>query len=1181
MVKISEIKFEAVKTLGFLSKNEFNIFIYANDLKSIKNEKEKDFLKRVKKQIEKNKKFNLKLLKKEQEKKQKKIEKKIEKQIIEEKKQIKGIQQYFNIISVNPQQKKEEEDYIRQQKIMKETELKFIEIAKRQQEERKINYKNVLIKLEQDIKNLNNNIIEIARIELIDKDTEQRLYNDNQLLEIFKTVLINRAGIPTVFTIDFKNYYTMNENNKNRFLDELTTTIAEESSDSANSSIISIRQLAEFIAFKNVYKKPVEDLFLSDEEEQPTIRYNKKKGAFFKYLNNTDINLDKYGIYKVFNYGSYDATSKFNKEEYENGNYKNNCLYEALKEGGLEESKLNEIKIYFKNRHIAVDNIKKLCYEIDIKIIVKCIKKKDGTTQNITYGDNEDEIYNIGLLDEHYFINDKTNYTRYAIENYFEIKNKNRFNHIYNKKGDKDENRTINSFELIRIYLENKDKYLIPIEINEQLLLSNHYDKFKNDDIENLNYDEDIIRENNEVKKREEKEEEKEEDKDDYKLVFFDAETDPNEIHKAYLICSIDESNKINSFSGDDCAIKFLKSLKTNSLLIAHNAGYDFRFIYEHLTIKKYVSKGKKLMFCLASYNKIKIKIIDSLNMINMPLRKFKESFDKDYIINKDKENYIIKEVMPYKFYNQDNIKKIYCSIDEALKYIDKKEDKEQFINNIDRWNLRYPNNKYDIIEYSKRYCIIDCEILKFGYMKFREWMIDITNLDIKNFVSLPSIAHEYLINRGCYDNIYYLQGIPQIFISRCIVGGRTMLKDNKKQQTKENINDFDGVSLYPSAMNAMKGFLQGLPKVIKKDNLNYDYIKNKDGYFVKILIKSIGINRHFPLGSEISDDGTRNFTNDLINKYQYVDNYALEDLIEFQKIEFDIIQGYYFEEGVNNKINSVMLELFNERLKKKKEENPTQIIFKELMNSSYGKTILKPIEYETKIFNTSKEYNSFINRNYEFVSDITILSGDEDKHRCKRIAKVIKNIMVHKNIPQVGVQVLSYSKRIMNKVICTAEDNNIDIYYQDTDSMHLKDIDISKLKEVYFNKYGLELEGKKLGQFHSDFELEGCKNVISKKALFVAKKIYIDELEGVDIKTGEIKTGLHYRMKGISDEGIIHSTKLNNCSIWDIYQKLYNEEEILIDIGAGGKKPIFKVNKDFTIETLEKMEKKIYCKNK
>ena len=56
---------------------------------------------------------------------------------------------------------------------------------------------------------------------------------------------------------------------------------------------------------------------------------------------------------------------------------------------------------------------------------------------------------------------------------------------------------------------------------------------------------------------------------------------------------------------------------------------------------------------------------------------------------------------------------------------------------------------------------------------------------------------------------------------------------------------------------------------------------------------------------------------------------------------------------------------------------------------------------------------------------------------------------------------ILSISKRIMNEVICTAEDNNIEIYYQDTDSMHIGLDDIKRLSELYLEKYGRVLTGK------------------------------------------------------------------------------------------------------------------------
>jgi hypothetical protein len=52
--------------------------------------------------------------------------------------------------------------------------------------------------------------------------------------------------------------------------------------------------------------------------------------------------------------------------------------------------------------------------------------------------------------------------------------------------------------------------------------------------------------------------------------------------------------------------------------------------------------------------------------------------------------------------------------------------------------------------------------------------------------------------------------------------------------------------------------------------------------------------------------------------------------------------------------------------------------------------------------------------------------------------------------------------KRIMKEVMCLAEDNGIQLYYQDTDSQHMKATDEAPLSELYKNKYRRELIGKK-----------------------------------------------------------------------------------------------------------------------
>jgi hypothetical protein len=104
-------------------------------------------------------------------------------------------------------------------------------------------------------------------------------------------------------------------------------------------------------------------------------------------------------------------------------------------------------------------------------------------------------------------------------------------------------------------------------------------------------------------------------------------------------------------------------------------------------------------------------------------------------------------------------------------------------------------------------------------------------------------------------------------------------------------------------------------------------------------------------------------------------------------------------------------------------------------------------------------------------------------------------------------------SKRIMNEVMCLAEDKDLKIWYQDTDSIHIDRDALPALVESYNAKYERELVGKGLGQFHSDFELEGAQGeVYATESYFIGKKTYIDFLacSGNDIQ------GVHKRMKGI-----------------------------------------------------------------
>jgi hypothetical protein len=143
-----------------------------------------------------------------------------------------------------------------------------------------------------------------------------------------------------------------------------------------------------------------------------------------------------------------------------------------------------------------------------------------------------------------------------------------------------------------------------------------------------------------------------------------------------------------------------------------------------------------------------------------------------------------------------------------------------------------------------------------------------------------------------------------------------------------------------------------------------------------------------------------------------------------------------------------------------------------------------------------------------------------------------------------------------MNRVITLAEDNNMKIYYQDTDSLHIEDKHINKLSELFYQKYKKQLIGENLEQFHTDFKLSDCddKSVYSSDSIFLGKKCYIDCLIGKD-KTGAEKRGYHIRMKGVPTSSINHYCDENKISPLQLYKDLKDGKEVEFNLLAGSCK--------------------------
>ncbi len=879
---------------------------------------------------------------------------------------------------------------------------------------------------------------------------------------------------------------------------------------------------------------------------------HRRGGAFFKYLNKLDkVDLSRYGVFH-----------KVDKE-----NYNVNCLERALMNSQYGDELKDNVKILMNKIHIPKKDLKIVAEKLNLHIVLNHLRE-NKQTRIVHFNENCDRIVNIGLLEEHYFIIEPIKYTSYCLNNYFmerTVKGKNKalnsekeFNRIYRLRGNKfmREDRFISSLDAIKILIENKETHLKKIDIRDGILSTTHYKKCNEiDTLSVSNKDCSPITDYDLKEPFEGK----------FDIVYFDFEaTTDGDFHKPYMICSETREGQKFYADGFSCPLKWLQSLTGNSLCIAHNLRYDLQFLLKYLSnATGMIKTGNRIKSIEGEfYNRnlqktIKLKFKDSLGIINMPLSKFGKCFQLDQH----------KDVMPYELYNSDTsnegtLFRPDMPVQKALDCLKSKEDQLKFIENCRNWDLftrldeslQLDSNVlyFDHMKYARIYCKADVSILKAGYEKFRQWMDEVARIDIDKVVSIPQLANKYLLERGCFEGVYKLGGVPRAFIQRCVEGGRVMTANNEKiKVVGKKIQDFDGVSLYPSAMARFDGFLKGTPKII--NNLRDFNNIEQNHYFVEIEIINVPKKYKFPLITKKDENGIRQYSNDLRGRGFYVDKYKLEDLMKFHEmkpeVDFKIIRGYYFDEGFNDKIKEEIAYLFNERLIKKAAKNPIQEVYKLIMNAAYGKLIMKPIE-EKISFKYGNNINKYLTTNYNSIKEfIKITDG-------MAMFKEIKPIDTHFSAPHCGVPVLSMSKRIMNEVMCLAEDLNINMYYTDTDSIHIDEDGIAILEEKYKEINNRELVGKKLGQFHCDFDFKSDVRPVAVESIFLGKKTYIDAVELVN--DGVVSYDYHIRCKGIPSK--IITDKGNPM---DLYKRLYDGEEIKFDLSNVCK---FKSNKNLSM---------------
>lgn len=1050
-------------------------------------------------------------------------------------------------------------------KYSKDGSIKKNSINSKTQLDQELKKYEYIIKKGQTVEQMNKEI----KKALDTSDKKDKLLNKEQLDTLLKNLNPNHKYVLKFKTGRETKYFTINHKTKG-FAKALindgyyTTSSAEGFGSDAYME-------TDYNSVTNIEIVDITDQFIDDDNNT----VNRNVGKFQYYNNHSGVDLSDYQIYS--------KSQRINNK---------NCLIYSLEKSGVDEKLINKLMIKYSTtlnsktdictktfEYIKRENFNDVANIINQKIKVYIYNSNGKNKNKITFTEYGSDVNNdidpieLAIYDNHIFNYKQTIYKRYSVKNYDKLivsKVKSEFKwYEFGSKDNTKEGKLLSSLSVVKLLDDLKKYEKIPYKID----LNDNVEIFTtNDLLNNLDDDQKIF----------------EYDKKDKQLmnIFFGDLENINytdKLNVPFLSGIIHKDDKQPQiYHGDNCIEQMLDYVVSKSkiynkkentqqeinILYFHNMKYDFSLMKSKVIVTNIIEKDNQFYSVDLIYKNIKITLRDSYKVFNNKLEKFGTAFNLDKDIRK-------KEAIAYDYYNENTINESSAEISDYIKYI-KKSDLETFNENVKPFMIPDSDIYFDHIAYYKHYLKYDCLVLQKGMIAYNDCMIDtFEKKPIFDFLTISSYADDYFKSKGVYDGSYEVKSGLKKFLSKAVYGGRVnVCPAYKKQIINKRINDFDGVSLYPSAIYRLCeefGIPIGKAKRYNKDIIKCDY------YVFEIEITKINKKQQNPFIAYKTKESIQ-YINEIpeTGLIVTVDRFTLEDYIKFHEIEYNIIDGVYWDEGFNKKF-IVIKDVFNERLKQKSlktsEGDIKQELYKLILNSAYGKTLLKS-SCEKDVIIKKENFNKYVYNNFNTIKHAKKLSNNQ---------YIITQYSTDDsyNRAHCGIAILSMSKRIMNEVMGTANDNNINIYYQDTDSMHMDNDKIPDLALKYTEIYKKELIGKEFGQFHSDFSHKNkkCTDVIATKSIFLGKKAYIDYLEGT-LPDDKKEYCIHARMKGINEISLYN--KANEYDLEKIEDKVFKIYEDLSE----GKQLEFILNPDekpsfvFTSEGVKKRESNKFKRN-
>lgn len=896
-----------------------------------------------------------------------------------------------------------------------------------------------------------------------------------------------------------------------------------------------------------------------------------------------------------------------------------NCLQHALtvwfKYKGMEQDNA------FIDVFEGMDNVDKrhlsVCRRFDYCLQVKQYYPDRRTYTNI-YNEGGSKVIEIALILGHYIACIPCGLTSYFIE-YHEHMFVEKANEVYKQRNDgfyrRSKDRFITADEAVALMLERKDVFFkkvntVPTFVSEQHATADGQElyvglceerKYQNRKKEDVFY---------EV----------------YADTETNTSGDSGVALKA-CICAYAIEDTIRVKTGDDCCFAMLDDLIQHTThtpkILFHNLKFDISVMLS--SENKYVSRirvikrGSLILYVSIYYKNRKIVFQDTYSFIALPL----SAFSKTFGLNCKKER------VPYKFYTQENIdndvsltveefrallidcygkdiqkelrdnyiaktqKHIYeeadihdkqflyeyCLTHEQGGTIKALEDMVQEALSM----VEVREGKVNMMEYYIAYCIEDVKVLRDGFELFRKTTKeriftvidpktdaekDWVQLDVLDFKSIASLADAYLRVSGCYKGVYDVSGITRVFVSEASIGGRVQSYGNEKYLiTNKRTALLDGVSLYPSSQYRLclelGGVLLGMPKLIT--DKSQSFLNTCSGYFVEIRVLKVNTYRGIGIYGLKLKDRRLWCSKELEGCYIKVDKLTLEMLMEYNDIQYEIIRGYYYDEGRNPMMGKVVNEMFQFKANAKSVGEKT--IYKLMLNSCYGYVGLKAQDKEVYYVYKNKFDTIYDNQGASIYKYEALGNGFVMYE--KRM-----NIFLHYNSAHIACEILSMSKKIMNEVVIVGEDLGVKTYYTDTDSLHISYDALHTICDKYRVKYGHSechnygvLTGKKLSQFHNDFVSDNIlmtdkeDDIVAYKTILLGAKVYLDCItnknnirddNGVLSLKYDNNTDYHMRCKGVND------ACLKSMDVEDAYTRWLNNETL--ECNLNDEKPSFKL---------------------